>query len=121
MALEPENSLLQRRTSMNLTIYHLAVILSISGMIIASVSLVIGTLAFINCQALKASTHTMEYMPVDTAVDDYNKALLDEDKSGDWATSPDSLRKQREMFNEDVDSSMPEFSTTDEDREIISF
>ena len=98
------------------------------GIVIASLGLLIACLAYIKAQAIERSTHTVQMMPIDPAVDAHNEAFLnskvkDQDglKGESWATSPDSLRKQREMFNEDLEDNMPEFATTDEDKEIISF
>jgi len=104
---------------MDLTINHLSLILALSGLIIASISAVIGTLAFIEVQR---STHSIQYMPVDDAIDKENEAFLKTVKTDDsWATSPDTLKKQDELYKEELESEMPSFASTDEDMEIISY
>ena len=111
-----------------MTLQLITAIVAGIGTILASLGLLVACLAYIKAQAIESSTHSVQYMPIDPAVDAANEAFLNsknKDQDGDtgnsWATSPDSLRKQREMFNEDLEDNMPEFATTDEDKEIISF
>lgn len=60
-------------------------------------------------------------MPVDDAIDQENEAFLKSAKTDDWATSPDSLKKQETLYKEELESEMPSFASTDEDQEIISY
>ena len=107
---------------MDLTINHLSLILALSGLIIASISAVIGTLAFIEVRSIQRSTHSIQYMPVDDAIDKENEAFLKTVKTDDsCATSPDTLKKQDELYKEELESEMPSFASTDEDMEIISY
>jgi len=105
---------------MSLTINHLSLILALSGLIIASIGAVIGTLAFIEVRSIQRSTHSIQYMPVDDAIDKENEAFL-KSQDDSWATSPDVLKKQDELYKEELESEMPDFVSTDEDREIISY
>jgi hypothetical protein len=107
---------------MDLTLTHLSVILALSGLIIASIGTIIGTLAFIEVKSIQRSTHQIQYMPVDDAIDKENEAFLKTVNSDDsWATSPDSIKKQETLYKEELESEMPNFVSTDEDQEIISF
>lgn len=104
---------------MHLTLPMISTILALSGMIIACIALVIGCLAYIKTQAIEASTHSIQYMPIDPAVDAHNEELLNKDKS--WATSEETLQKQHKLYTEEIEEEMPNFALTDEDKEIISF
>lgn len=104
---------------MNLTLDVISTILALSGLIIACIALSIGCLAYIKSQAIEASTHSIQYMPIDPAVDEHNEKLLNKDKS--WATSEETIKKQQKLFTEELEENMPEFALSDEDKEIISF
>jgi len=106
---------------MDLTINHLSLILALSGLIIASIGAVIGTLAFIEVRSIQRSTHSIQYMPVDDAIDKENEAFLKSQNDESWATSPDTLKKQDELYKEEMEQKMPSFASTDEDMEIISY
>lgn len=106
---------------MNLTLPVISTILALSGLLIACVALLIGCLAYIKSQAIEATTHSIQYMPLDPAVDLHNESLLKATKEESWATSEDTLRKQHKMYAEEVEDSMPDFALSDEDKEIISF
>lgn len=106
---------------MNLTSDQISVILALSGLIIGTVGLVIGTLGFIQAKANSQSTHSVQLMPVDSAVDQFNEEYLKSIKDNDWASSPAELDKQNRLYSEQLEETMPEFSPTEEDREIVSF
>lgn len=107
---------------MGLTLVHISAILALSAFIIAALAAVLGALAYINVLAIQRSTHSIQYMPVDDAIDKENEAYLKSVQNDDsWATSPEVLRKQDMLYKEDLEESMPEFVSTDEDREIISY
>jgi hypothetical protein len=106
---------------MDLTFTHLAVILALTGTTIAILGLVIGSIALLKCLSIERSTHTIQYMPVSDAIDKENEAYLQSLRENDWATTPETLKKQNELFKEDLEREMPEFIPTEDDSEIISF
>lgn len=98
-------------------------ILALTGFVLAVLGTTIAVFCLIEVKSLQRSTHSIQYMPVDEAIDKENQAFLNslQTKKEGWATSEESLLKQHKMFEEDLENVMPEFATTDEDREILSF
>ena len=98
-------------------------ILALTSLVIAVLGTVIAIYSLIEIKSLQRSTHSIQYMPVDEAVDKENQEYLDslQTKKEGWATSEETLKKQHKLFEEDLEKKMPEFATTDEDREILSF
>ena len=111
---------LTRNTIMGLTLSHISVILALSGLIIASIGTVIGILAYIDVKSIQRSTHSIQYMPVDDAIDKENEAYLSTIQENDWATSPDVLKEQESLYKDELEKKMPDFVSTDEDMEILS-
>lgn len=97
--------------------------LALSALIIGSLGLLLGALALIKSQAIESSTHTIQYMPIDTAIDQENEAFLKKQKEmkGEWATSDSTIKEQMKLYEEEVSRTMPEFSVSDEDKDVISF
>ena len=98
-------------------------ILALTSLVIAVLGTVIALYSLIEIKSLQRSTHSIQYMPVDKAIDEENQEFLNslQTKKEKWATSEEILKKQHKMFEEDLENVMPEFATTDEDREILSF
>ena len=103
---------------MNLTTEQIYCILALSGFFVACLGTIIATAALIKVLAMERSTHSIQFqpMPFDSATDQENESFLDK-----WATSDRTLKEQGELYTDDIKSSMPEFSTTDDDKEVISF
>lgn len=109
---------------MHLTIPMISTILALSALAVGLISLLIGCLALVKSLAIERSTHNIEYVPIDPAIDQYNEELIKKEKvpvKDPWATSEETIRKQREMYSEELEDSMPDFALSDEDKEIISF
>lgn len=68
--------------------------------------------AWTSCEAARLSTHTVTYAPVDKEIDEANK---------EWATKNESLKKQQDMFREDIENEMPEFYEDEDDKEVFSY
>jgi hypothetical protein len=69
--------------------------------------------AWTTCEAMRLSTHTVQYAPVDKDIEKANE---------EWATKQqENLKKEQQAFAEDIEDEMPEFAPDDEDREIYSF
>ncbi len=62
--------------------------------------------------AMEKSTHTVQYMPIDPAIDKENQ---------EWVTKQEALDKDQKMFRDEIKDEMPEFASDDEDRKIYSF
>ena len=69
---------------------------------------ILGLVAVIRVEALKASTHTVQWMPL-------------KEEGGDWASDPESLEKQNALFRKDLEEKMPEFALDEEDKKVFSF
>lgn len=97
-------------------IIAIALVLSISltlfACFLASFALYYGIRAYIEVSALKQSTHTITYAPVDKEIDEANKL---------WATQQEQLKTQMKVYQEDIEEEMPEFALDDEDRKVFSF
>ena len=89
---------------------ELTVVLLVSSIIalfFGILGFVLGLSALIKVNALKESTHTVQWMP------------LKEDET--WATSDESLDTQNKLFKKELEEKMPEFALDDEDKKIFSF
>lgn len=97
-----------------LIIMVICTILSLTG---TSICCMVAIFAFTKAQALEKSTHTVHFQPVDEAWDKENENYT----SQKWATSEAELKKQQNLFKEDLEELMPDLALSDEDREITSF
>jgi biopolymer transport protein ExbB/TolQ len=68
--------------------------------------------AKIETEAMRKSTHTVQYAPIDPEIDKANQQ---------WATREEVLQKQNKMFQEDLEEEMPELAPDEDDKEIFSF
>jgi len=102
--------------------------LSIIILVISSLSLITSCIciilsigAWIDAKALAKSTHTLQYMPVDEQIDQKNNEYLKTLRNEPWASSEASIQEQNKLFKKDLEEEMPEFSPTDDDKEVYSF
>jgi predicted Holliday junction resolvase-like endonuclease len=107
---------------MELTLVQVFGILALTGLLIAVLGTVIAVYSLIEVKSIQRSTHSIQYMPVDDAIDKENQEFIKslQTKKEEWATTEESLNKQRKLFKEDVENVMPEFAEDDEP-EILSF
>lgn len=91
-------------------------ILSGLALLFSIVTLFVSILALSKVNGLERSTHSVQMIPVDEEIDKYNQDVVDS-----WATSDESLEKQRKLFREDLEEEMAEFAPSEEDKKIYSF
>jgi F0F1-type ATP synthase membrane subunit b/b' len=89
--------------------------LVIASLIIGSLALILSAVSLIMIIAREKSTHTVQLMPVDEEIDRANKEYMSK-----WATSEEAIKKEQNLYKEEVEEQMPEFSLTDEDKEVFS-
>lgn len=75
-----------------------------------------GGIAVFKVLAMEKSTHSITYMPIDPEVDKENSEYMKT-----WATQDASLKKQSKVYKEDLEETMPEFVSDDDDLKIHSF
>lgn len=97
-------------------LYIFLVVSSIIGLLFGLIGTIIGSLSLIKIIAMEKSTHTITYQPVDTEIDKANEELISK-----WATKESVIAKDRELFQEDLETEMPDFFPEDDDKEIISY
>ena len=95
-------------------LYIFLVTSSIIGLTFAIFSAILASYAAIKVVAMEKSTHQVQY--IDPEIDRLNKEFMDE-----WATSDETIKKQDKLFAEDLEDQMPEFSPSDDDKEVFSF
>ena len=93
--------------------------ISISALIIGSLALLIGSIALIMIIARDRATHTVQMVPMDDEINRANEEYL-KSQEGSWATSEAAINKDQKLYNEEMEDEMPEFSLTDDDKEIFS-
>ena len=98
-----------------MTLQEISLILSIVSIILVPVSLVLGIVALIKIVAMEKSTHSVQYVPIDEEIDKANEEYMQK-----WATSDSAIKKEQKLYNEELQDEMPEFTLTDEDKEIFS-
>jgi antitoxin component of RelBE/YafQ-DinJ toxin-antitoxin module len=91
-------------------------LLIILGSIAGFIGFGLGLSALIQVKALKESTHSVQYMPIDPSIDDENQKTLNS-----WATSDGAINEQHQMFKEDLEDDLPEFAPKDEDKKKHSY
>lgn len=98
---------------------EITVILNILSIIFAGMTCIFSLFAlyyslkaWTACEAMRLSTHTVQYAPVDKEIDKANE---------EWSTKQEAIRKQNKLFSEEVEEEMPEFAQDDEDKEVYSF
>ena len=95
-----------------LILLFFSIIFTFGACIFSGFGLYYALKAWTASEALRLSTHTVTYAPVDKEIDKANQ---------EWATKQESLKKQYSMYREDIENEMPEFYEDDEDREVHSF
>ena len=115
---------------MELTITHIFAILALTSLLLSVLGTVLAIYCLIEVKSLQRSTHSIQYMPVDEAIDKENRDFINSLQTRDmepevshediWATSDDSLKKQRELYRDELERSMPEF-VEDDKPEVMSF
>lgn len=91
-------------------------IISSLALIFSIIGTILGLVAMIKVIAAEKSTHSVTYMPIDEEIDKANQ-----ETAKNWATQESMVAKDREMFQEELESELPDFYPSDEDKEIISF
>ena len=81
----------------------MSISLTLFACILGSFALYYALRAYIDVCALKNSTHTITYTPVDKEIDEANKL---------WATKQEALREQMKAYREDIE---------EENNKIFSF
>jgi len=89
--------------------------LLITCVILSTISLILSIICVIMIIARDKSTHTVQMMPVDAEIEKANEEYLSK-----WATSEKAIKKEQRLYQEEIETEMPEFSLTDEDKEIFS-
>ena len=92
------------------------IVSSIISLILGLFDTIIGLIAIIKVVAMEKSTHTVTYQPIDEEIEKANSEYLNS-----WATKESAIAKDQEMFQEDLETEMPDFFPDDEDRKIRSF
>lgn len=105
---------------MSLNLEQIYVILAVIGMFFGVLGTLLGTYLLIEVKSMQRSTHQIQYMPVDDAIDKENEEYL-KSLNTDWATSEESLDNQRKLFREDIEESMPEFAPNEDDKETYAY
>jgi len=77
---------------------------------------IMGLTALIQVKALQASTHSVQYMPIDPQIDKENEELM-----AGWGTSDEAISEQDKLFKEALEEEMPEFVPNEEDKKKYSF
>jgi len=95
-------------------------VLSILGFTLGFLSVIIAVISLVKVIAMEKSTHTITYQPVDEEIDAHNERFLKSEEET-WATTEASLVKQQSEYKEQLESDLPEFSDSDEDKIIHSF
>lgn len=72
-----------------------------------SLGFILGIFAVVRVEAMKASTHTVQWMPIQSG--------------DDWATSETAIEKQNKLYEKDLKEQLPEFALDEEDKKIFSF
>jgi len=93
----------------------LFIIISSISLIFSIISLIIGLVALVKTIAAEKSTHSVTYMPMDTEIDKANDEYLN------WATKESKIAKDQELFQEDLETEMPDFFPDEEDRKVTSY
>ena len=89
-----------------------SLIFSFFSCIFASFGLYYALKAWSANEAMRLSTHTVTYTPVDKEIEKANQ---------DWATKQETIQKHQKMFEEDLEYEMPEFAPDEDDKQIFSF
>ena len=102
-----------------MTLETILIIVSSVSFIFSFITVGFSITALIEVKAMQKSTHAVEYVPIDPEIDKENDAYLSQDKNA-WASSDKAIKKQNEMFKDDLEEKLPEFVLSDEDKEIYS-
>ena len=94
---------------------NITLVLNLVAIILSSLSLIIGTIALAKIIGLNSSTHSVQLMPVDPEIDKINQQYTKE-----WATSDKAIKEEMNMYKEDIEDNMNQFSETKLDKEIFS-
>lgn len=89
--------------------------LLIACSIISTIALIFSIVNTVMILAREKATHTVQMVPVDEEIDRANKEYLEK-----WATSEKAIKKENKLYKEEIDTDMPEFSISDEDKEVFS-
>lgn len=94
---------------------YMELALLITCVILATLSLILSIISVIMILAKEKSTHTVQMVPVDAEIERANEEYLSK-----WASSEKAISKENKLYQEEIEAEMPEFSLTDEDKEVFS-
>jgi hypothetical protein len=94
--------------------------IAIAGIIVGSIALLLSVISLVILIAKEKSTHTVQLTPVDTEIDRLNEEFLKNNRKGSWATSEEAIKKQKDLYQEEIEAEMPEFSLNEDDKEVFS-
>lgn len=95
-----------------MTMEALFIGMSFTALIFSVIGLILGAYAVIIVKAMEKSTHTMTYMPAESAI----KESMEK-----WATDPEKFEEDKKKYTEELEENMPEFAPSDEDRKVHAF
>lgn len=103
---------------MELSIGFMVGILVTSGisLLFSIVTMFVAILALSKVNGIERSTHSVQMVPIDDEIDDYNQKIVSQ-----WATSDESIEEQQKLFKKDLEMEMEEFLPSEEDKKIHSF
>jgi len=67
--------------------------------------------SIIEVKALKRSTHSVQYVPIDTEIDKANEDFIEK-----WATSEEVIEDQEKRYKEELEEEMPTLYSKDNKR-----
>ena len=87
----------------------------IASLFLGVISLLLAVVALIKIIAAEKATHTVQMVPVDEEIDRANQDFIN-----NWATSEEAIKRERKLYQEELEEDMPEFALNDEDKETFS-
>jgi hypothetical protein len=99
------------------------IIIATLALIFSIIGTILGLIAVVKTLAVEKSTHTITYQSVDTEIDKANEEYIkkDSNKDNNWATKASAFASEQELFQEDLETEMPDFYPDEDDRKIRSF
>ena len=94
----------------------LSLIFSIISLTISVISAIVGSYAAIQVVALRNSTHSVTYMPIDPEIEKANREYAEQ-----WATEDSEIDKQNKMWGKDLEENMPDFAPSEDDKKKFVF
>jgi len=98
-----------------MTVISIQLVLSVTALIIATISFLIGTLCYVRVLAMEKSTHTVQMVPMDEEIDAINKKYTEE-----CATSDKAIDTENSLYKDDLEDNLTPFAAAGPDKEIFS-